>query len=137
MEDWVHNYVKTYTSCQCNKTGRHAKYRTLKPLDIPYSLWTHIAMDFITDLLDVKGYTRTWVIVDRFSKMAHFIPLKKTTAPQLADAFIKEVWQLHGLPKSIISDRDLLFVSKFWDAIVKLLDISTDKSTPYYPQTDG
>ena len=69
--------------------------------------------------------------------MAHFIPLKKTTAPQLADAFVKEVWRLHGVPKSNISDKDPLFVSTFWDAIVKLLDISTDKLTPYHPQTDG
>ena len=94
-------------------------------------------MDFITDLPDVKGYTRIWVIVDRFSKMAHFIPLKETIAPQLADAFVKEVWQLHGSPTSIISDRDLLFVSKFWDAMVKLLDISANNSMPYHPQTDG
>ena len=91
MEDWVCNYVKTCASCQRNKIGRHAKYGTLKLLDIPYFPWTYIAMDFITDLLDVKGFTRIWVIVDRFSKMAHFIPLKKTTAPQLADAFMKEV----------------------------------------------
>ena len=75
--------------------------------------------------------------MDRFSKMAHFIPLKKATVPQLADDFLKEVWQLHGLPTSIISDRDPLFVSKFWDPMVKPLDISTDKLIPYHPQTDG
>ena len=64
MEDWVCNYVKTCASCQCNKTGRHAKYGTLKLLDILYSPWTHIVMDFIIHLPDVKGYTRIWVIVD-------------------------------------------------------------------------
>ena len=137
MEDWVCNYVKTCVSCQRNKTGHHAKYGTLKPLDIPYSPSTHITIDFIIDLSDVKGYTGIWVIMDRFSKMAHFIPLKKATAPQLADTFVKEVWRLHSLPTSIISDIDPLFVSKFWDAIVKLLDISADKSTPYHPQTDS
>jgi len=137
MEDWVREYVKTCTTCQRTKTQRHAKYGRLKPLDIPYIPWTHISMDFITDLPEVTGYSKIWVIVDRFSKMAHFIPLKKTTAPQLAMAFVKEIWRLHGLPTSIVSDRDPLFTSKFWTALMKLLDVNADKSTAFHPQTDG
>ena len=69
--------------------------------------------------------------------MAYFIPFKKTIVPYLTDVFVKEVWQLYGLSTSIFSDRDLLFVSKFWDTIIKLLDISADKSIPYHPQTNG
>src|SRR5258706_12463783 len=80
MEAWIRNYVKTCVTCQRNKTPRHAKHGLLRPLDIPYAPWEGISMDFITDLLEVKGYCKIWVIVDRFSKMAHFIPLKRITA---------------------------------------------------------
>ena len=119
IEDWVYNYVKICASYQYNKTECYAKYGTLKLPNIPYSLQTHIVIDFIMDLPEVKGFTQIWVIIDQFSKIAHFIPLKKTIAPQLADAFVKEEWRLYGLPTSIISNRDSLFVSKFWDTMVK------------------
>ena len=137
MEDWVRNYVKTCDACQRNKTSKHAKYGALKPLDIPYAPWLNISMDFIVELPESKGFNKIWVIVDRFSKMAHFIPLKKTTARELSVGFVKEIWRLHGLPKSIVSDRDSLFISHFWEALMKLLNVSLDKSTAYHPQTDG
>ena len=66
-------------------------------------------MDFITDLPKVKGYNQIWVVVDRFTKMAHFIPLKSREATTLAKAFIKEIWRFHGLPLGIVSDRDPVF----------------------------
>ena len=73
-------------------------------------------MDFITDLPASEGHTEIWVVIDRFTKMAHFIPLQKERkkAPDLAKIFVKEVWRLHGVPKSIISDRDTRFTSDFW-----------------------
>ena len=91
MEDWVRNYVKTCDACQRNKTSKHAKYGALKPLDIPYAPWLNISMDFIVELPESKGFNKIWVIVDRFSKMAHFIPLKKTTARELSVGFVKEI----------------------------------------------
>ena len=80
IDQWVRNCVRTCDACQRNKTARHKKYGPLKPLEIPYRLWEHISMDFITELPSVSGYDQIWVIVDRFSKMAHFVPLKSRTA---------------------------------------------------------
>ena len=94
-------------------------------------------MDFITDLPKVNGYTQCWVIVDRFTKMAHFIPLKNRKAKELAVLFVKEVWRLHGLPKNVVSDRDSVFMSTFWSEVMRLLEVSTDRSSAYHPQTDG
>ena len=81
-------------------------------------------MGFITDLPKVNGYDQIWVIVDRFSKMAHFIPLKNRLAHNLAITFIREVWRLHSLPMGVVSDRDTVFPSKLWSEIMHLLDIS-------------
>ena len=137
MEDWVQEYVWTCDACQRNKTARHKKYGKLVPLPIPYQPWEQISMDFITDLPKVNGYTQCWVIVDRFTKMAHFIPLKNRKAKELAVLFVKEVWRLHGLPKSVVSDRDSVFMSTFWSEVMRLLEVSTDRSSAYHHQTDG
>ena len=137
MYQWVRNYVRTCNACQRNKTARHKKYGPLKPLDIPYRPWEHISMDFITELPSVSGYDQIWVIVDRFSKMAHLIPLKSRTAPTLAKAFVREIWRLHGLPLGEVSNRDTVFTSKLWTEVMRLLDVSQDMSTPYHLQTDG
>ena len=95
-------------------------------------------MDFIIGLPESAGYTKIWVIVDRFSKMAHFIPLT-TEVPieQLALMFLKEIWRYHGLPESIISDRDSRFTSKFWTSLMKLLGVKLNVSTAFHPETDG
>ena len=93
IEAWIRNYVKTCDSCQRSKAPRHAKYGSLQPLEIPYAPFTHISMDFIIELPEVKigatKYTKIWVIVDRFSKLAHFIPLPNSTAAELAKQFLR------------------------------------------------
>ena len=137
LDEWVKTYVKTCDACQRNQTVRHKKYGLLQPLDIPYRPWEHISIDFITDLPKVNGYDQIWVIVDRFTKMAYFIPLHNRLAHNLALAFIREVWRLHGLPVGVVSDRDMVFTSKLWSEIMRLLDISQDMSTAYHLQTDG
>jgi len=78
-------------------------------------------MDFITDLPNVKGYNQCWVIVDRFTKMAHFIALKNRKVKELVLIFVREVWRLYGLPKRIVSDRDTVFISSFWSEVIRLL----------------
>ena len=79
----------------------------LDPLDIPNRPWDDISMDFIVGLLESSGHTKIWVVVDRFSKMAHFIPLSTDTpVKEIANIFLREVWRLHGLPNSVVSDRD-------------------------------
>ena len=137
MDQWFTNYVRTCDACKRNKTARHTKYGPLKLLEIPYRPWKHISMDFIMELPSVFGYDQIWVIVNRFSKMAHFVPLKSRTAPTLAKAFVREIWRLYGLPLGMVSDRDTVFTSKSWTEVMRLLDVSQNMSTAYHPQTDG
>jgi len=80
-------------------------------------------MDFSIDLPNVKGYNQCWVIVDRFTKMAHFIPLKNRNAKELALIFVSEVWRVHGLPKRVVSDRDTVFMGSFWSEVMRLLEV--------------
>jgi len=96
-------------------------------------------MDFITDQLLSDRHDSIWVIVDRFTKMAHFVPLKSDAkkAPDLARIFLREVWRLHGLPSTIVSDRDTRFTSKFWETITDILKIKRGMSTAFHPQTNG
>jgi len=137
MEEWVRNYIRTCDAYQRNKTARHRKYGKLVPLEIPSRSWEQISVDFITDLPNVKGYNQCWVIVDMFTKMAHFIPLKNRKAKELALIFVREVWRLHGLPKRVISDPDTVFMSSFWSEVMRLLEVELDKSSAYHSQSDG
>ena len=110
----------------------------LKPLQIPDRPWSSISMDFIVGLPLSKGFNSICVIVDRFSKMAHFIPCLDTiTASQLASVFMRSIVRLHGLPKEIISDRGTVFTSKFWQQRLIQLQIQSSLSTAFHPQSDG
>src|SRR5436305_11747149 len=99
--------------------------------------WSSISIDFIVQLPTVHSYNQVWIVVDRFTKMVHFILLKSTTAHELADGFVKEIWRHHGLPLDIVSDRDPKFTSNFWKAVMKKLDIHLNMSTAFHPQTDS
>ena len=95
-------------------------------------------MDFITDLPECNGKNAFFTVVDRMTKMAHFIPTTtEVTAWETAKLFLQEVYRLHGLPKSIISDRDPRFTSKFWTSIMDALEVKLRMSTAFHPQTDG
>ena len=105
MDEHITEYVRTCDVCQRSKTIRPKKFGLLEPIDVPMRLWNAISMDFIVGLPESQGYTRIWVIVDGFLKMAHFIPLKtKVPIKELALIFLHYIWRLHGLPESIISD---------------------------------
>jgi hypothetical protein len=94
-------------------------------------------MDFITGLPTAKGCNVQWVVVDRLTKMAHFVACNDTMNPDgLADSFIKHVVRPHGIPSDIISDRGTLFTSGFWERVTKALGISRNLSTAFHPQTD-
>ena len=138
LADWINDYVGSCDECQHNKSPPHTKYRLLQPLEVPYAAWTSISVDFITQLPESRGKTQIMVVVDRFTKMAHFIGLEtNATARDVADTFLKEVWKLHGLPSEIISDMEAKFSGEFWESLCKSLGIKRKLSIAYHPQTDG
>ncbi|GJZ64749.1 retrotransposable element Tf2 [Tanacetum coccineum] len=120
------------------KANMAASPRLLQPLHIPQRVWSEISMDFIDGLPTTKGKTVILVVVDRLSKYSHFVPLSHPyTATQMAHDFLDNIYKLHGLPKVIVSDKDKVFLNKFWQELLKLLDVSLHMSTSYHPQTDG
>ena len=96
-------------------------------------------MDFVGGLPRTKGGKDTiWVIVDRLTKSAHFLPLKKNkNSDFLSRLYVKEIVRIHGAPISIVSDRDTIFVSQFWKGMQASLGTRLNMSTTYHPQTDG
>jgi len=108
----VKHYVKGYNAYQCNKNCTERPAGKLMPNSIPEKPWTHISADFITKLPLAQEYNLILVVVDRLTKIVHFIPTtEKISAEGLARLFRDNVWKLHGLPESIISDRGLQFVA--------------------------
>ena len=134
LTDWINDYVRSCDECQHKKSPRHRKYGLLQSLEVPYAAWTSISVDFITQLPESQGKTQVMVVVDRFTKMAHFIGLKtNATAKDVANTFLKEVWKLHGLPSEIISEMDAKFSGEFWESLCKSLGIKRKMSTAYHP----
>ncbi|GKD30683.1 putative reverse transcriptase domain-containing protein, partial [Tanacetum coccineum] len=105
----------------------------------PQWKWENIMMDFVTKLpKTATGQDTIWVIVDRLTKSAHFLPMREDdTLEKLTRQYLKEVVSRHGVPVSIISDRDGKFTSHFWKSLNKALGTRLDMSTAYHPQTDG
>jgi transposase InsO family protein len=138
LHTFVADYVDSCDTCQRNKIPRQPLKVPLKPLPIPEQPWSSISMDWITDLPSVNQLDAILVIVDRFTKLAHFIPTTKScTAPQVADLFLHHVIRLHGFPRQLITDRDPVFTSIFWQHLLKNCNVRPSLSTAYHPQTDG
>ena len=113
MEVDVRKYCNECDICQRTKAPRHAKHGLLHPLDMACKPWTHISTDFKTHLLESEGATMILVVVDRFTKMAHFIPIGKKDSPTVARAYLENVWKYHGFPEDVVSDRDGTFTGQF------------------------
>ena len=138
IED-VKQYIKSCTVCISNKSRNHRKNGLLQPISYPLKRWQQVSLDLIRPLpRTATGFDAMLVVVDKHSKMIHCIPTTTTvTAPQLATLFFREIVRLHGIPSSIVSDRDPRFTSSFWRELWKLLGTKLAMSTAYHPQTDG
>lgn len=125
--------------CQQVKAEHQRPAGLLQPLPIPEWKWQHVTMDFVTGLpRSTKKNDAVWVIVDRLTKSAHFLPFRMgQTTEQLAKMYMKEIVRLHGVPVSIVSDRDTRFTSHFWKSLQECLGTQLKFSTAYHPQTDG
>ncbi|GKB49139.1 retrotransposon-related protein [Tanacetum coccineum] len=138
MRKEIKKFVKECITCQRYKPDLAAYPGLLQPLPIPNRIWESISMDFIEGLPRSKGFNVIFVVVDRLTKYAHFMPLSHPfSAMQVAQLFLDTVYKLHGLPTTIVSDRDKVFLSTFWKELFQLLQVKLLKSTAYHPQTDG
>ncbi|KAD4889132.1 hypothetical protein E3N88_21205 [Mikania micrantha] len=139
MKRDIVKYVEKCLTCAQVKAEHQKPYGKLQPLEIPMWKWEHITMDLITKLPKTRnGYDTIWVIVDRLSKSAHFIPIKETySSKKMAEIYVKEVVSRHGVPVTIVSDRDTRFTSHFWKNFQEELGTRLLLSTAYHPQTDG
>jgi len=124
MQRQVDQYVRNCHDCQRSRTSRHSTFGVLRPLPVPEKSWENISMDFVVGLPECEGFEAIWIVVDRLSKMWHFIPCHITIdALGLAVMFWWEVVHLHGLPLTIISDQGLWFLSTFLAQICDHLGI--------------
>jgi hypothetical protein len=111
----------------------------LQPMQIPEWKWEEVGMDFIVGLPRTqRGYDSIWVIVDRLTKVAHFLPVKTTySSARLAELYMERIVSLYGVPKKIVSDRGTQFTSYYWQKIHESLGTKLNFSTAYHPQTNG
>ena len=138
MRRSVHQYMAACDVCQKAKAETMSPAGLLQPLPIPCQVWDDITMDFIDGLPRSDGKTSIMVVVDRLSKSAHFIAIAHPyTAKTLANKFVEGVVKLHGMPRSIISDRDPVFISNFWQEFLKLSGTKLRMTFAYHPQSDG
>jgi RNase H-like domain found in reverse transcriptase/Reverse transcriptase (RNA-dependent DNA polymerase)/Integrase zinc binding domain/Chromo (CHRromatin Organisation MOdifier) domain/Integrase core domain len=138
----VRKYIQTCDVCQRVKTKRHRPYGELQPLPRPKNPWKEITMDFITDLPpSSRGgavYNSILVVVDRFTKMALYIPVNKTiTSAELADILTENIICKYGKPNGIVTDRGSVFTSTFWSEFCYASKVKRRLSTAFHPQTDG
>ncbi|KAD0553101.1 hypothetical protein E3N88_44080 [Mikania micrantha] len=139
MKSEITTYVSKCLTCSKVKVEYHKPSGLLQQPEIPVWKWEQISMDFITKLpKTASGCDTIWVIVDRLTKSAHFLPIKETDKlDKLTRIYLKEVVSRHGVPISIISDRDSRFMTHFWKSLHKALRTRLDMGTAYHPQTDG
>jgi hypothetical protein len=138
MQTDVKKFVDRCRIYQHSK-GRKQNAGFYQSLPIPEGLWGEISMDFVLGLPRMqRGHDLIFVVIDKFSKMAHFIPCQKTSdETHITDLFFKEIVRLHGLPRSIVSDRDTKFIGHFWRTLWKKMGTNLMFSSAYHPQTDG
>ncbi|GKD32617.1 putative reverse transcriptase domain-containing protein [Tanacetum coccineum] len=139
MKAEITTYVSKCLTCAKVKVEYQKPSRLLVQLEIPQWKWENITMDFVTKLpKTATGQDTIWVIIDRLTKSAHFLPMREDDSlEKLMRQYLKEVVSRHGVPVSINSDHDGRITSHFWQSLHKALGTQLDISTAYYPQNDG
>ncbi len=134
----VRRFMQGCPDCAISKSPRHLPAGKLLPLPIPNRPWSHLGVDFITDLPASDGNTCILVIIDRFSKFCRLIPLTGLpTALQTAELLFNRVFRYYGIPEDIVSDRGPQFISRIWKAFFSLLGVTVSLSSVYHPQSNG
>ena len=139
MKRDVTEYMSKCLTCQHVKVEHQVPTGLLNPLPIPQWKWDNITMDFVSGFpLTQQKHDLVWVIVDRLTKSAHFIPVQiDYSMDRLAALYVDEIVRLHGVPLSIVSDRDPRFTSRFWKELQSALGTKLKFSTTFHPQIDG
>jgi hypothetical protein len=138
MKQAVQEMVNRCAVCQRYKSQHLHPAGLLLPLPVPQGVWTDIALDFVEALPRVRGKSVILTVVDRFSKYCHFIPLAHPySAESVAQAFFTEIVRLHGVPQSMVPDRDPVFTSNFWQELMRLMGTKQHLTSAFHPQSDG
>jgi hypothetical protein len=138
MRRHIEQYIVECAICKQAKVEHCKLPGLLQPLPIPDQAWTSISLDFIEGSPKSQSFDTILMVIDKFSKYGHFLPMKHPfTALTVAKAFMDNIYKLHGLPQFIISDRDRIFTGELWRELFKLADTTLNISSAYHPQTDG
>lgn len=138
MKKDIMTHIKTCDICQRCKYDNAAYPEKLQPLSIPTAIWSEISMYFITRLPKSEGREAIMVVVDKLSMYADLVGLRHPfTATIVVEAFLNNIFKLHGMPLTIVSDRDSVFLSSFRHQFFRLLGVELHISTVYHPQTNG
>jgi len=138
LADDTAKYCASCGVCQTTKSSNQQPPGLLHPMPIPSQPWESIGMDFVGPFPPSKGHDYLWVVICRLTSMVHLIPVTVTIkASELAFLYLAQIVRLHGLPLSIVSDRDSKFTSKFWTELHRLVGTKLRMSTSFHPQTDG
>ena len=139
MKRHVGDFVRRCLTCQQVKAEHQRPTGLLQPMEVAEWKWEHVTMDFVTHLpRTLRRHDAVWVIVDRLTKSTHFLTVRMTfTLEEFCRLYIREIVRLHGVPVSIVSDRDPKFTTHFWKSFQKAMGTQLMMSTTFHPQTDG
>jgi hypothetical protein len=138
MKATITSYVQACNICQQAKSEHVKLPGLLHPLPVPTRAWSVVCMDFVEGLPKSQSFNSIQVVIDKFSKYAHFLPLAHPyTALSVAQLYFHNIYKLHGIPEAIISHRDRIFTSNLWQELFKLADTQLMMSSAHHPQTDG
>jgi hypothetical protein len=132
-------YIARCDDCQRVKAEHQRPAGLLQPLKVPVWKWEEVGMDLITGLpRSNRGHDSIWVIIDRLTKVAHFLSIKTThKGRDLAELYMSRIVSLHGVPKVIVTDQGTQFTSRFWNKLHEAMGTKLSFSTAYHPQTGG